>query len=204
MLPQYVGKDLKIALDGAAGLLTAPSVAEYDLCNTSTDVFHGLEHAMLKTSRQFKRYCVCEAVRTLLRLSAGDTVGATISVASALNHLTAALLIATAASRFSKIQITSGATRPLVFQVTAWHNTAGADVLAVQTFNLIGFRQRYASPAAWFEGHRCRLSRAQHHCCICCNCASCICCSTMECCHSDCSSAVCVNISHKNCHMASP
>ena len=91
-----------------AGLLTALSAVEYDLCSTSNFIFHGLEPAMLKASRQFKRYCVCEAVRTLLRLSAGGTVGATISIASALNHLTAALLIATAASRFSKIQITSG------------------------------------------------------------------------------------------------
>lgn len=89
-------------------MLTAASVPKLDLGSHSNNVFYGLASAMLKTGRQFKLYCCCEAVRALLRLLGGDMVGVVIAVASALNHLTAALLIATAANRFSKIQTTSG------------------------------------------------------------------------------------------------
>ena len=89
-------------------MLTAASVPELDLGSHPNNMFHELENAMLRAGRQFKHYCCCEAVRVFLRLLGGDMVGVVIAVASALNHLTAALLIATGTNRFTKIQTTSG------------------------------------------------------------------------------------------------
>ena len=67
MLPLYANKDLQDKISQAVPRV--PAVPEPDLGGMLDAVFQGLEHAMLKASRQFKRFCICEGVRTVLRLS---------------------------------------------------------------------------------------------------------------------------------------